>query len=306
VNDSTNRRVHRRRAAWLLVSVVAGAAAFSPSSGATPVRYRDRVFTSVSVTKGIVYGAARTNRGVLQSLLLDLYEPAGDTYGARAAIVFAHGGAFARGSRSDPDVVKAVVEYAKHGFVVASIDYRVRSGGPGYETVPELVVDSYTTGSPTIRDAQHDMQAAVRFLRKWSAQYRIDKIRIAAAGQSAGAVMALAVNYRPNDPGSSGNPGVPSDVAGAVSISGAEVPRAIGPLESPVVMFHGTNDTTVPFPLAVISCSTALALANICEFHAYPLAEHSLGGYGTEIMTRSCDFLWRQVIHGPKRGRLRK
>jgi predicted esterase len=307
------RRVRRARVTALVSLSIALLVVIAPSANAflldtTPtaitaavgVRYIDPVFSSVTVTGGIIYGQAPNSRQQTQQLILDLYQPAGDAAPARGAMVFAHGGAFHGGSRSEGKIVRYATEYAKRGWVVASIDYRVRPGASGVQ----LAVESYTTGSPTIRDAQHDMQAAVRWLRSNAGALRIDQRRIVTGGSSAGAIVALATNFRSDDPGSSGNPGFSSAVAAAVSIMGAEVPQAIGLLESPIVMFHGTNDTTVPFPLAAVTCATTLALANICDFHPYAGAGHNLGSHFNEIIKISSDFLYKNVIQGPKRGRL--
>jgi poly(3-hydroxybutyrate) depolymerase len=74
--------------------------------------------------------------------------------------------------------------------VTTSIDYRLRSGNLGQ----------------AITDAQHDAQAAVRWLRRHADQYRIDPERIAIGGTSAGAITALYVGNHAEDPGTSGNP----------------------------------------------------------------------------------------------------
>ncbi|MBA3263524.1 MAG: alpha/beta hydrolase fold domain-containing protein [Thermoleophilaceae bacterium] len=48
-------------------------------------------------------------------------------------------------------------------------------------------------------EAQHDAQAAVRWLRANAATYRIDPTRIAIGGGSAGAVTSLLVDWHPED-----------------------------------------------------------------------------------------------------------
>ena len=84
-----------------------------------------------------------------------------------------------------------------------------------------------------IIDAQHDAQAAVRFLRANAATYGVDTDRIAIGGTSAGAITALNVGYNPDDPGTSGNPGQSSAVKGAVSLSGAKILGTAGPGDAP-------------------------------------------------------------------------
>jgi hypothetical protein len=97
-------------------------------------------------------------------------------------------------------------------------------------------------------NAQHDAQAAVRWLRANAAQYRIDPDRIAIAGFSAGALTSLFVGSRPEDPGDSGNPGYSSRVGAAVSYSGGlPANNFFDQGDAPTMIFHGTNDEVVPF-----------------------------------------------------------
>ena len=72
------------------------------------------------------------------------------------------------------------------------------------------------------------------------------------AGSSAGAVTSLLVDWRSEDPGSSGNPGFSSAIRGAVSISGgAPTNEAIDGNDPPAIFFHGDQDSTVPFEWAL-------------------------------------------------------
>ena len=87
-----------------VAAIVAGLLALTAPGGpagaqAAGVRYRDAVFTDVSVTEAIAYGAAPDEDGNQQTLLLDLYQPTGDTATNRPTMILAHGGGFAEGSR---------------------------------------------------------------------------------------------------------------------------------------------------------------------------------------------------------------
>ena len=100
--------------------------------------------------------------------------------------------------------------------------------------------------------AQHDAQAAVRFLRANATTYRIDPNRVAVAGGSAGAVTSLLVDWHSDDPGDSGNPGPSSKVNAAVSISGGTpTNEPIDKSDGPAIFFHGTADPVVFFDWAV-------------------------------------------------------
>jgi acetyl esterase/lipase len=79
---------------------------------------------------------------------------------------------------------------------------------------------------PNEESRKHDAQAAVRWLRANAATYRLDPSRIAIGGSSAGAITAMMVSYNAVDPGSSGNPGYPSDVAAGSRSRAANRPPA--------------------------------------------------------------------------------
>lgn len=211
--------------------------------GDAPFRYRDEVFSEVTVTTDLVYGSAQNQSGVVQDLRLDLYEPTGDTVTARPAIVWIHGGGFGGGNKTSPEIVDQATVFAKKGYVNVSISYRLAPGGCSFSGVTATCVEG-------IIDAREDAQAAVRWLRANAATYGIDADRIAAAGTSAGAITALNVGFNPENPGQSGNPGYPSDVRAAVSLAGVAILSTPNEGEAATLLFHGTADTVVPFEYA--------------------------------------------------------
>lgn len=208
-------------------------------------------------------------------------------------LIWVHGGGFKIGDRSG--YTGNAIEFARRGYVTASIDYRMRpKGTPGSLSNQDLLVQS-AAGEPTqISDARHDPQAAVRWFRANAAALRIAPSKIAAAGGSAGAIMALGANFRSDDPGESGNPGYDSSIAAALSISGAWNATDIDVGEKPIYMFHGTNDATVPFPLAVETCAGQTAMTNVCELAANEGGGH--GGNSVGMRLEMVEFLCRHVV----------
>lgn len=101
-------------------------------------------------------------------LALDLYLPEGKQ--GAPLVVFVHGGAWSRGSRTE----MPLVAMAPAGFAFASIDYRLSPVAP-------------------FPAQAHDIKAAIRFLRAKQSEYGYDATRIAIAGTSAGAHLALLV-----------------------------------------------------------------------------------------------------------------
>lgn len=112
--------------------------------------------------------------------------------------------------------------------------------------------------------------------------------------------MALDTAFRRDDVGASGTPGVSSTVAAAVSLWGTGNPHHISPGSPPIVMFHGTNDTTIPFPLAAGTCAQTIAQRNVCEPTFWPGKGHG-GNWATgkeEIVGKTAHFLCRWVHAG--------
>ncbi len=229
-------------------------------------RFASDVFANVTVTSGVNFGQNIDFIGNNTILNMDIYEPTGDVMVARPLIIWAHGGSFIGGSKTDPDVVALADAFAKKGFVCASIDYRVGM----------WPIDSVNAVKAVVRAFQ-DMKAATRFFYQDAATsntYRIDTTRIYVGGSSAGAITAVHLAYLDQEcevepyisiselntmggiEGTSGNPGYSSDVAGAINLSGALA--SYGWMEAgdvPVCSLHGNVDGTVPYNRGVASVS---------------------------------------------------
>lgn len=221
----------------------------------------ESLFPNVTITSNVMYGSNTTYNGNTQSLLMDVYEPAGDLAPVRPLIVFAHGGSFIGGSKTDGDVVTLCTRFARMGYVTASIEYR-------YGMFP---IDSVNAIKAVLRATQ-DMKAAVRWFRQDAAgvnTYRIHPHYLFTGGSSAGAFMALheafldkvsefplgatVLNSLGGIEGTSGNPGYPTLPLAMVNLCGALGDSTY--LEAgdiPFVSMHGTMDEVVPYGTDVI------------------------------------------------------
>lgn len=170
-----------------------------------------------------------------RTLRLDAYLPAGDAAPRRRpAVVLAFGGGFHRGDRRDDSQLAAGArnspisaycrDLARRGFACFSIDYRlaIEDPAPGEHALERLMdpveaVGPAATddteavrramGLPPLDDASRarlwngilaaasDLDAAVAFLRKEYAEFRLDPTRIAIGGFAAGATTAINVAY---------------------------------------------------------------------------------------------------------------
>ncbi|WP_052733145.1 alpha/beta hydrolase [Hymenobacter terrenus] len=224
-------------------------------------RYYQPIFPNVTVTSGVAYGSAINYIGNPQTLLMDIYQPTGDTEARRPVIIFAHQGGFVTGSRTDAYIVAVCTQFAKLGYVTASIEYRLGFPFTGLAAP----ADTPQVARAAIR-AMQDMRAAVRFFRRDAATtntYRVDSRYITVGGSSAGAFAALEVGYldKPAEvpayvdiaglggiEGQSGNPSYSSAVLAVLNLSGAtESPSIIEAGNVPLCSVHGTADRTVPY-----------------------------------------------------------
>ncbi len=141
-------------------------------------RYRDLVFSSATVTANVQYGSNLNIDGTTATLYLDLYAPANDTATLRPLVICIHGGSLIGGGRIDMSAF--CTDFARRGYVAATIDYRLGIDAPkGVTTILEAL----------LRGVQ-DTKAAVRFLRANAAAYGIDTSRIYLEGSSAGSMIA--------------------------------------------------------------------------------------------------------------------
>jgi acetyl esterase/lipase len=267
-------------------TLLAGCTVPRPPGDGT-LRYRDQVFSAVTTTPDITYGRAPLDDGTPVDLKLDLYQPTGDTAAKRPAVVWVHGGGFTSGDKSSGRG-KATF-FAQHGYVAVSINYRLLSpDGCGGNPNPTPLCEHAAL------EAQHDAQAAVRWLRANASTYKIDTDRIAMAGGSAGAVTSVLAATHAEDPGTSGNSGYPSDIRAAVSVSGGMPTNdLIDAGDSPTLFIHGTEDRVVPFEWAVANAAKMQELGVFTVLEPIEGAGHGLpGDYGQLINEQSDYFLW--------------
>lgn len=274
-------------AALAVLALVLGACTVPAPPGASPLRYRDAVFTNVGVTRDLQYGSAPDLGGNPVSLKLDLYQPTGDTVTRRPAIVWVHGGGFSHGDKASGAAFASY--FAQRGYVVVSINYRLLAPpgcGGEIDPRPECVAAAY--------EAQHDAQAAVRWLRATAGTYKIDPYRIAMGGSSAGAITSLLAAWRAEDPGTSGNPGFSSRLGAAVSISGGSPSNEyIDAGDSPTIFFHGTADPVVAYSWAVSNAAAMYNAGIFTVLEPFNGAKHGLvADFRDVIFSQSANFLY--------------
>lgn len=246
-------RVWTTRSALVVASALALVTSPAPSVGASD--------GTVSVTKGIFYRQATAWDGEVVDLTLDRYLPPEGTP-VKGAVVWIHGGGFVEGAQDDPADVAISTRLAEHGYVTASIGYRLGPAGGSSEELenPDVV--------GRIVRAYEDARAALEFVRARASAWGVDPDRIFAAGASAGGGTALNLAYLP---GNHTDPTAPDRVAGAVSIIARTEPSLIEAGEAPMLMINGTEDTTVPLASAKATCDAAHAVGVPCELVTFEM-----------------------------------
>ena len=275
----------------------------------TGTRYKDIVFSSVTVTSSIQFGGNLNIDGSNAALVLDLYQPTNDTLKLRPLVICIHGGSLISGTRADMGTF--CNDFAQRGYVSATIEYRLGIESPkGVTTILEAL----------LRGVQ-DTKAAVRFFRSKAAQYGIDTSKIYLEGSSAGSMVAVHYAYWneneiPPDvnqakwgdiEGASGNPGFSSAIKGIINYCGAIIDKTwIDAGEVPVANFHGLLDTIVPPDsgisgdfninmyggVAISRTATQLGIYNQGAF--FPAMAH--GGNEDSLRVFSSNFLYSLMI----------
>jgi len=170
-------------------------------------RYLDEVFTDVQVTTGITYGVNASilayqvfGEAIPENLLMDIYEPVGDTETSRPLVIYCHSGNFlpfpdngtSNGTRQDCTIVDICKRLARMGYVAASIDYRL-GWNPVAPTQDERVNTLINAAYRGVQDAR----TAVRYFRKDAAEngntYGIDPNKTVIWGQGTGGYISFAV-----------------------------------------------------------------------------------------------------------------
>ena len=304
-------------------------------------RYLMPVFDSIVITDSIPYGSANNYLGASTTLAMDLYMPYGDTTTNRPLLVLAHGGSFIGGNKKAADIVKVCMEFAKRGYVCASIKYRLGVSTSNPLTLANEFANAVWRGTL-------DGRGAIRYFYKDASMgnnYKIDTNNIYVGGISAGGVLGLHVAYldKPSEAGSanpsidtasiggvegsSGNAGYSWKVKGVINLCGAigtstwmNDNKNIG-----IVSVHGTNDNTVPFktdyfkagviPIALLSGSyivDSVAKANgnpsaLKVFYGQDHVPFSLPtptglAYMDTTISFVADFLYKDIKRIPSNG----
>lgn len=252
-------------------------------------RYLTNQFTTVKVTKNVKFGENLGYNSLFTStedLLMDVYEPDGDTATQRPVIILGHAGSFLSlyqwGSKEQYSVVELCNRFAKLGYVAVSIGYRLgwAAGSNSKEEREKTIINA-------VYRSMQDFKTCVRYFKKdasTSNTWKIDPCKIFVGGTNSGGYSALAVanlNKQSELIGfkfldSNGNPYINQALTGDFDGFGGSQnlnnhvgytsePRAVlalgaatgdttwvEPGELPTIALAGVDETTTPYNTAVV------------------------------------------------------
>ena len=189
-----------------------------------------------------------------EKLLLDRYVVDNESKELRPCMIFAFGGGFVRGERDHEYYKIYFNELAKAGIVVVSIDYRLGlSKMPSKKGIRAMI----DVMSNAVNIAVEDIYAATNFVLANAEAWGVDKSKIMLSGSSAGAITALEAEWMRCN-GAERAKVLPEGFryAGIVSCAGAIYSTKGKPRfksePAPMLLFHGTSDSNVPYDHAAV------------------------------------------------------
>jgi alpha-L-fucosidase 2 len=217
-------------------------------------------------------------------LLLDASVPDGP--GPFPAIVIVHGGGFSRGNKVTyvPPMFQPLTQ-AK--FAWFTINYRLAPAAKAHDQI-------------------EDVTSALQWVHEHSAEYKLDRRRIALLGESAGAylvdyvamatpkdapIAAVVSFYGPADMVlQTKGKGLPEGLhsffgVGETNQDSEQALRKVSPYYlihrdlPPFLLLHGTADEQVPYEQSPRFCEALKQQGNQCELYTVPGARHGMGAW---------------------------
>jgi hypothetical protein len=161
---------------------------------------------SCYIDSNIVYATDTNYLGYEEQLTMNIYKPIGDNNLKRPILIYVHGGSWLGGVPGDYYPHQISLEFAKRGYVVANIQYRM-----GMHTNPNITPGAncpLTAGNAAcayvsdtaevLRASFRAMQDAKSAIRYMKSRHEIDSTCIDAcfiSGESAGAFTALGATF---------------------------------------------------------------------------------------------------------------
>jgi len=183
------------------------------------------------------------------TLGMDVFIPDDNPAEQRPVILYVHGGGFSGGSRDDSLHLDFCSRLAQHGYIAATMSYRLVMKGQSFhcDQPAENKINTFQSVTEDILDA-------TAFLIDRQSELKLNPNQIVLAGSSAGAEAVLHTVYGGQSPETlTQYLNMPQyRYAGVISMAGAIVDTANIHEQSaiPTQLFHGTCDKLVPYASA--------------------------------------------------------
>jgi len=272
--------------------------------------YEVNITEDITYAEGLSHDSLNSSSATIMPLLMDSYVPDNDLDN-RPLLMLIHGGGFTGGSKQQESLVDMANYYASRGFVVFSIDYRLR-GDMG--TIPQEWIDATTNVDPeelgqilAMYPAHRDAKAALRWIIDNADNYHINSDYITVGGGSAGGITSIGLGASELDDYkneispttdntlSTTNLSQTYEVQTILNFWGSNVSIEI--LESiyghqrfdsndpALFIAHGTEDATVPFSSA--EDLKTIYETNEVDFVYYPLEGRGHGPWNATVNGKS-------------------
>jgi acetyl esterase/lipase len=265
------------------VVLTGGEVPVKPTYDVVADRYLKPVFPQVKIHDGIHFSSAVDLQGVNQRLLLDVYEPVGDTQELRPAILWLHGGGLKAGDRKQGYIGTVSMEFAKRGYVCVSADYRLGTNADN--------------GLAILNNAVIDGISAYNWIVENGAKYGIDTNNIIVGGGSAGGYLAVNIGVLDDDSRGAFDK---SRLKAILNLWGSPtLDNYLGKIDQtdpPMFIIHGTADRTVAYSRSEY---LAAQLAKAGVYHVlYPLPglDHTPASEMNTILEQSSQFLYQVLF----------
>jgi alpha-L-fucosidase 2 len=247
------------------------------------------------------------------SLRFDAHIPNGP--GPFAAVILVHGGAWVMGDRAN-NVQPLLQPLSDAGLAWFSISYRLAG-----EVARNPIGAAMRLGT-----AESDVRKAVAFVKDHAAEYRVNPIKIALLGESAGgqlasmaalrpgvdaSVQAVVAFYTPSDLATLARTSaiIPDGVRDAVKgtlfddllmagLTEFSPINAVSASAPPFLLIHGTDDNVVPFAQSERFCDKLRASGVACEIYPVKGGAHGIRAWESQRLTdyKSPMVRWLQRI----------
>ena len=246
-----------------------------------------------------------------EELYLDRYMLTGEVDAPRPCMIFAFGGGFVKGVRNHEYYSIFFDHLAREGIVVVSIDYRLGLKNLNPNGGVKAMIAAFQNA---VNMAVEDMYAATNFVIANAEEWGVDSSKIIISGSSAGAITAVQAEWMRCN-GAKCAAVLPADFryAGVVSCAGAIFSVKGKPkfktAPAPMMLFHGTSDSNVPYDHASLFGVGFYGSAYIVEqlerldspywFYSAEYVDHKMAGLP---YIYSCDLIMQFINDFVVRG----